>query len=79
MYPVLRHRQVSTLNKVYFVLAKAYFRMGIKNPNQEKIWKEKCVQILNYYPENRFHSVKSSSPIVEEIFQATSTDSKKSN
>ncbi|WP_078128490.1 hypothetical protein [Leptospira alexanderi] len=52
---ILRHRQVSTLDKAYFALAKTYFRLGTKNPNQEKIWREKCVQILNYYPENRFH------------------------
>ncbi|RHX94442.1 hypothetical protein DLM76_10210 [Leptospira yasudae] len=52
---VLRHRHVSTLDKAYFALAKAYFRLGTKNPGREKIWREKCVQILNYYPENGFH------------------------
>ncbi|MCL8266986.1 hypothetical protein M9Y82_10090 [Leptospira weilii] len=40
---ILRHPNVSTLEEAYFALANAYFRLGAKNPIQEKHWKEKCV------------------------------------
>ncbi|OMI18148.1 hypothetical protein BUQ74_06405 [Leptospira weilii serovar Heyan] len=52
---ILRHCHVSGLDNAYFALANVYFRLGAKNPDQEKIWKEKCVQILSYHSENTFH------------------------
>lgn len=40
---ILRHPNVSDLDEAYFALAKIYFRLGQKDPNQESIWKEKCL------------------------------------
>ncbi|EKR62354.1 hypothetical protein LEP1GSC036_1644 [Leptospira weilii str. 2006001853] len=40
---ILRHPNVSILEEAYFALANVYFRLGAKNPVQEKHWKEKCV------------------------------------
>lgn len=52
---ILRHPDIYTLDNAYFALAETYFRLGQNDPDQEKNWKEKFLQILNYYPEGRFH------------------------
>lgn len=60
---ILRHPNVSTLDEAYFALAKVYFRLGQKDSNQKNVWKEKCLQILNYYPQGRFHREKDAAEI----------------
>ncbi|AOP33346.1 hypothetical protein A0128_05500 [Leptospira tipperaryensis] len=52
---ILRHPNVSTLDDAYFALANVYFRLGKMDSSQEELWKEKCLRILNFYPENAFH------------------------
>ncbi|RHX87236.1 tetratricopeptide repeat protein [Leptospira stimsonii] len=52
---ILNHPNVSSLDHAYFALAKVYFRLGKMDPSQEELWKEKCLRILNFYPEDAFH------------------------
>ncbi|MBM9501664.1 hypothetical protein JWG44_15525 [Leptospira sp. 201903071] len=52
---ILRHPNASTLDDAYFALANVYFRMGKIDPGREEFWKEKCLRILNYYPEDAFY------------------------
>ncbi|MBM9577442.1 hypothetical protein JWG45_09780 [Leptospira sp. 201903070] len=52
---ILNHPNVSSLDHAYFALANVYFRMGKMDPSQEGLWKEKCLRVLNFYPEDAFH------------------------
>lgn len=52
---ILKHPKISSLTDAYFALANAYHRLGKNDPDEEKSWKEKCIQILEYYPKDRFY------------------------